>query len=127
MNGGYESSSSSGSTNGSETGAVEVAVQLSRFHMETIEGSATGDVDVRGLCLAVGDRELLADAHLALRRGMRYGLVGRNGCGKSTLLKAIANKSIPGLPRDMKVRYLATPLTGCLAVWYGIWVRCRTA
>ncbi|GIL64084.1 hypothetical protein Vafri_18060 [Volvox africanus] len=89
-----------------ESGVVEVAVQLSRFHTETIEGSATGDVDIRGLSITVGDRELITDAHLALRRGVRYGLVGRNGTGKSTLLKACANKSIPGLTRDMKVMYV---------------------
>ncbi|GLI64779.1 hypothetical protein VaNZ11_008183 [Volvox africanus] len=89
-----------------ESGVVEVAVQLSRFHTETIEGSATGDVDIRGLSITVGDRELITDAHLALRRGVRYGLVGRNGTGKTTLLKACANKSIPGLTRDMKVMYV---------------------
>lgn len=37
------------------------------------------DVDLRQLHLAVGDRELLADAHLRLAAGTRYGLVGRCG------------------------------------------------
>lgn len=91
----------------SDSAAVEVAVQLSRFHLETIEGSATGDVDIRGLCLTVANRELLTDAHLALRCGVRYGLVGCNGTGKSTLLKACANKSIPGLPCGMKVNSMS--------------------
>lgn len=31
------------------------------------------------LCLQVGDRELLADAHLRLYAGTRYGLLGRWG------------------------------------------------
>lgn len=35
------------------------------------------DVDLRQLHLAVGDRELLADAHLRLFAGRRYALVGR--------------------------------------------------
>lgn len=95
----YDSGDSSDST-----GAVEVAVQLSRFHVETLEQqNTTGDLDIRGLCLSAGDCELLADAHLALKRGVRYGLLGRNGSGKSTLLKACAKKTIPSFPRDMKV------------------------
>ncbi|KXZ41806.1 hypothetical protein GPECTOR_277g728 [Gonium pectorale] len=85
---------------------LEVTVQLSRFHLETLEGSATGDVDIRGLCLGIGDRELLRDAHLALRSGVRYGLIGRNGVGKSSLLRACATRVIPGFPRDMKVLYV---------------------
>ncbi len=96
----YDSGNSSDST-----GAVEVAVQLSRFHVETLEQhNTTGDIDIRGLCLSAGDCELLADAHLSLKRGVRYGLLGRNGSGKSTLLKACAKKTIPSFPRDMKVR-----------------------
>ncbi|PNH06652.1 putative ABC transporter ATP-binding protein C29A3.09c [Tetrabaena socialis] len=95
--------SGSSSDSGGDGPLVEVAVQLSRFHLETLEGSATGDVDIRGLCLAVGDRELLRDAHLWLKRGTRYGLVGRNGSGKSTLLRSCADKTIPGFPRDMQV------------------------
>ena len=92
---------------GQEAELVSCTVQLSRFHLETLPGQATGDVDIRALCIAVGGshqhRELLQDAHLSLRRGVRYGLVGRNGCGKSTLMRAMASKAIPSMPQDMKV------------------------
>lgn len=44
------------------------------------------DVDLRQLHLAVGDRELLADAHLRLMAGTRYGLVGRCGGACRTLV-----------------------------------------
>src|SRR6185437_1168844 len=40
--------------------------------------------------LAFGDRPLLDGAQLAVRRGERLGLIGRNGTGKSTLLGVIA-------------------------------------
>lgn len=61
---------------------LDVAVQLSRFHLETLEGSGTGDVDIRGLTLTVAatGKELLLEAHVALRQGVRYGLIGRCVC-----------------------------------------------
>lgn len=31
-------------------------------------------------------RELILDAHLRLKAGMHYGLIGRNGTGKSSML-----------------------------------------
>src|SRR6185437_14360741 len=40
--------------------------------------------------LAFGDRPLLDGAQLAVHRGERLGLIGRNGTGKSTLLGVIA-------------------------------------
>ncbi|HWG75328.1 MAG TPA: ATP-binding cassette domain-containing protein [Steroidobacteraceae bacterium] len=46
--------------------------------------------------LAFGDRPLLDGAQLAVHRGERLGLIGRNGTGKSTLLGVIAGR----LPLD---------------------------
>uniref|UniRef100_A0A7S0WHB5 ABC transporter domain-containing protein n=1 Tax=Chlamydomonas leiostraca TaxID=1034604 RepID=A0A7S0WHB5_9CHLO len=88
---------------------LDVAIQLSRFHLETLEGGGSIDVDIRGLNLTVKEtgKILLEDAHLALKAGVRYGLIGRNGCGKSSLLKAIASKSIPnGLPKYLRILYV---------------------
>lgn len=58
---------------------LDVAIQLSRFHLETLEGGGSIDVDIRGLNLTVKEtgKILLEDAHLALKAGVRYGLIGR--------------------------------------------------
>ncbi len=47
-------------------------------------------VKVRGLCVAYGDRVLLDDVDLDVRRGDRILVTGRNGAGKTTLLRALA-------------------------------------
>ena len=72
--------------------AITATSQQSRFHTETLE-TACEDVDLKQLTVAVGDRELLADAHLRLTAGTRYGLLGRRaaaaaGCGVPRLLAA---------------------------------------
>lgn len=79
--------------------------QQSRFHMETLE-TASQDVDLRGVHLAVGDRELLTSAHLRLTAGHRYGLLGRNGIGKSTLLKAMGMGLMVGFPKNLRCLYV---------------------
>lgn len=56
--------------------------QQSRFHRETFDANST-DIDLKDVNVSVNDRELLVDAHLRLKPGMRYGMVGQNGVGKS--------------------------------------------
>lgn len=51
-------------------------------------------------------RELISDAHLRLKAGTHYGLVGRNGTGKSTLLRAMADKLVPGIPHLTRMAIL---------------------
>ncbi|KAJ0425832.1 P-loop containing nucleoside triphosphate hydrolase protein [Aspergillus carlsbadensis] len=51
-------------------------------------------------------RELISDAHLRLKAGTHYGLVGRNGTGKSTLLRAMADKLVPGIPHLTRIAIL---------------------
>ncbi|WP_239163186.1 ABC-F family ATP-binding cassette domain-containing protein [Paractinoplanes rishiriensis] len=46
-------------------------------------------VKVRGLSVAYGDRVLLDDVDLDVRRGDRILITGRNGAGKTTLLRAL--------------------------------------
>jgi ATP-binding cassette subfamily F protein uup len=53
-------------------------------------------ISIQDALLAFGDRPLLDGAQLAVRRGERLGLIGRNGTGKSTLLGVIAGQ----LPLD---------------------------
>jgi ATP-binding cassette subfamily F protein 3 len=46
-------------------------------------------VKLRGLSVAYGDRVLLEDVDLDVRRGDRVLITGRNGAGKTTLLRAL--------------------------------------
>jgi len=59
-----------------QSAAITATSQQSKFHNETLE-TPSHDVDLRTVALAVGDTELLSDAHLRLFAGRRYGLVGR--------------------------------------------------
>ena len=45
--------------------------------------------------LHIGERALLDNIELVIRRGQRIGLLGRNGEGKSTLLKILGNELRP--------------------------------
>ncbi|KDQ27465.1 hypothetical protein PLEOSDRAFT_51211 [Pleurotus ostreatus PC15] len=75
--------------------------QQSRFHSETLD--TTTEVDLKGVNISIGDRELISDSKLRFKAGIRYALVGRNGTGKSTLLEALAEKLIPGLGKALRI------------------------
>ncbi len=55
--------------------------------------------------LAYGGKILLRGAHLRLKVGHRYGLVGPNGCGKTTLMRNLASGSVDGLPSDLSTAF----------------------
>ncbi|CBQ72689.1 related to positive effector protein GCN20 [Sporisorium reilianum SRZ2] len=80
--------------------------QESRFHLDCTDTSSL-DIDLKAVTLTLAGHDLLSDAHLRLKPGVHYGLVGRNGSGKSTLLTAIGEKLIPGLPRTMKILFVS--------------------
>lgn len=80
--------------------------QESRFHVDCSDTSSL-DIDLPGVTLTLAGHDLLSDAHLRLKPGTHYGLIGRNGSGKSTLLTAIGEKLIPGLSRTMKVLFVS--------------------
>ena len=56
--------------------------QQSRFHRETFDANNT-DIDIQGVNISINNKEILVDAHLRLKSGVRYGMVGQNGVGKS--------------------------------------------
>ena len=75
---------STSTTTISPTPNVEIVAysQQSRFHRETFDANST-DIDLKGVNVSVNNKELLVDAHLRLKFGVRYGMVGQNGVGKS--------------------------------------------
>ncbi|KAH7107697.1 P-loop containing nucleoside triphosphate hydrolase protein [Auriculariales sp. MPI-PUGE-AT-0066] len=81
---------------------ITATSQTSRFHVDVIT-TLSQELDLKQVTVAVGDVELLQDAHLRIKAGVRYGLIGRNGEGKSTLLKAMSEKIIPGIPENMRI------------------------
>ncbi|KAJ5925879.1 hypothetical protein N7454_007389, partial [Penicillium verhagenii] len=99
-----------------------------RFHL--LDDKPSSEIDVEGLGIVVtsstpittedaskpknkgksktkaSGQELITDAHLRLKGGVHYGLLGRNGTGKSTLLRAMAEKLIPGIPHPTRIAIL---------------------
>ncbi|KAG9220476.1 hypothetical protein CCMSSC00406_0003932 [Pleurotus cornucopiae] len=89
------------STIASKIPKIIATSQQSRFHSETLD--TTTEVDLKGVNISIGDRELISDSKLRFKAGIRYALVGRNGTGKSTLLEAVAEKLIPGLGKALRI------------------------
>ncbi|KAH8835834.1 P-loop containing nucleoside triphosphate hydrolase protein [Flagelloscypha sp. PMI_526] len=85
-----------------QSGVIKATSQQSRFHLDAIETNIK-EIDLKAVCLSIGEKELLRDAHLRIKEGVVYGLVGRNGTGKSTLLQALADNLIPGLPQNLVI------------------------
>ncbi|TFK66153.1 P-loop containing nucleoside triphosphate hydrolase protein [Pluteus cervinus] len=88
---------------------ITATSQQTRF-AHNISDPTSKDLDLHTLNVGVssssGKRDLLVDAHLQLIEGVHYVLVGRNGVGKSTLLKALGERIIPGIPRNLRILYL---------------------
>ncbi|KAE8344061.1 hypothetical protein BDV24DRAFT_149316 [Aspergillus arachidicola] len=107
--------------------SILATCKQTRFHL--LDDRPTQEIDVEGLTIAVSSsrdtpedpskpkprgktkgkpdtRELIVDAHLRLKAGVHYGLIGRNGTGKSTLLRAMADKLVPGIPHSTRIAIL---------------------
>lgn len=54
---------------------ITATSQQTRFHVDTLD-SAT-EIDLHGVNIAIGERELLVDVEVRLKAGVRYALVGR--------------------------------------------------
>ncbi|KZV85529.1 P-loop containing nucleoside triphosphate hydrolase protein [Exidia glandulosa HHB12029] len=81
---------------------ITATSQVSRFHVDTIS-TLSQELDLKQVNIAIGNEDLLVDAHVRFKAGIRYGLVGRNGEGKSTLLNVIGNKILPGIPENLRI------------------------
>merc|ERR1719261_1273593 len=67
--------------------------------------------DLEVLCdcefsLAYGNRVLLHNTRLKLKRGKCYGLICPNGAGKSTLMRSIAADLVEGFPKEIRSVYV---------------------
>jgi len=78
--------------------------------------------DAEELCncnfsLAYGNKILLNNTWLKLKRGYRYGLMGKNDSGKTSLMRAIANGKIDGFPPATQLRtvFVETDIQGELS------------
>ena len=66
-----------------------------RFKLPTPERSGTTPLEIRGLGVSYGDKQVLHRVSMGIGRGDRIAVVGRNGAGKSSLLRCIAGVQNP--------------------------------
>ncbi|CAD7951193.1 unnamed protein product [Amoebophrya sp. A25] len=70
--------------------------------LKTLENPEEVLCHVENLMLMYGGGHmLLKDTTFELRKGKRYGVVGRNGTGKTTLMNLIATGGVPQIPKTM--------------------------
>ncbi|TEB19224.1 P-loop containing nucleoside triphosphate hydrolase protein [Coprinellus micaceus] len=79
--------------------------QQSRFHRETFDANTT-DIDIKGVNISVGQKDILVDAHLRFKAGVKYGMVGQNGVGKSVLMSVLGNNILIGLPQNVRFLHI---------------------
>ena len=63
---------------------------LFRFTPERPSGRDV--LEVKGVSKAYGDKQVLRDVSLTVRRGEKLAIIGPNGLGKSTLLKIVMDR-----------------------------------
>jgi len=78
--------------------------------------------DAEQLCdcqfsLAYGNKVLLNQTKLKLKRGFRYALCGKNDSGKTSLMKAIADQQVDGFPppTELRTMFVETDVQGDVA------------
>ncbi len=78
---------------------IEELPQTSRqephFRFEAKRKSGREVLTAEGIAKAYGETTVLANANLAVWRGERVGIIGKNGLGKSTLLKILVERLSP--------------------------------
>merc|ERR1719353_1639269 len=86
-------------------------VATAKFGAGVEEEEVEDHDDLAVLCdcsfsLAYGNRVLLHNTRLKLKRGKCYGLIGPNGAGKSTLMRSIAADLVEGFPKEIRSVYV---------------------
>jgi zinc/manganese transport system ATP-binding protein len=82
-------------THGSPAGAGAGAAAQSGPGPAGAPGAGEAVLDVRGLGVRLGGRDILADVTFSIGAGHFTGLIGSNGAGKTTLLKVILGLLAP--------------------------------
>jgi elongation factor 3 len=102
-------------------GAVAALLETVKGLVKVEEAKAEED-DAEQLCdcqfsLAYGNKVLLNQATLKLKRGYRYGLCGKNDSGKTSLMRAIASQQVDGFPppSELRTMFVETDVQGELS------------
>lgn len=61
-------------------------------------------IEIKDLNLYAGNKLLIKDSSLRIKRGSKTAIIGENGCGKSTLIKEIINNSKEEIKINNKVK-----------------------
>ena len=74
-------------------------------------------LELGGLTVEMGDRLLIRDLDLIMRKGERIGILGPNGCGKTTLLRTVLGELSPAagtvvLGKNTRIGYLDQARSG---------------
>ncbi|KAF9219964.1 P-loop containing nucleoside triphosphate hydrolase protein [Gyrodon lividus] len=85
--------------------SIVATSQQSRFYKETLS-TLSKDIDMQTVNISVNNLDLLVDAHLRLKEGVRYGLIGQNGVGKTVLMKCMA-EDILAMPNNLNILHIA--------------------
>jgi len=101
--------------------AIDKMREQCAVHVKVEEAKEEAD-DAEQLCdcqfsLAYGNKVLLNQTTLKLKRGYRYGLCGKNDSGKTSLMRAIANQQVEGFPppSELRTMFVETDVQGELA------------
>lgn len=76
------------------------------YIVRDVGSGGSKDILLENLVISNGGVPLIEDASLLLAFGRRYGLLAKNGSGKTTLLRAIANRNIAGLAKNVQVLHV---------------------
>ncbi len=87
--------------------SIVASSQNSRFAPQHDVG-----IDLKNVNISIKGRDLLCDAHVQLKPGVHYGLIGRNGVGKTVLMNCLISRELfsPSLREQLKTMIITQTL-----------------